>query len=105
MLEVLEPARLVVELTGRHMVEREMLGFEEQELLAYLSFGYSADETGQLLGYSGGTVRGRYGRLEHRVLDSTLLPPCARYLRTWTGLHLDCCLRETKKMIEKARGA
>jgi hypothetical protein len=105
MLEVLEPARLIAELTARHMEGREMLGFDEQQLLAHLSLGYSADETGQLLGYAGGTVRGRCTRLEHRLLDVTLVPPCARYLRTWTDLHLDCCARETKRMIEKARGA
>ena len=105
MLEVLEPTKLVAELGKRHMQGRDVLGFDEQELLTHLSFGYSADETGQLLGYAGGTIRGRCTRLEHRVLESTIVSPCARYLRTWTGLHLDCCLHETKRMIEKARGA
>jgi hypothetical protein len=102
MLEYIEPTVLMAELRARCV---EDLDRREQELLAYLWFGHLAEEVAVQMHHAPGTVRRWYGELEHRVLDVTIMPACARYLRTWTGEHLTCCARETKRMIEKARGA
>lgn len=102
MLEYADPKNLLEELRERHVYD---LDRREQELLAYLWFGHLAEEVAILMGRSPERVRAWYARLEHRVLDLTTVPPCARYLRTWVGEHLVCCARATKEMIENARSA
>jgi hypothetical protein len=102
MQEHLDPKALLTEIDARHIYD---LDRREQELLAYLWFGYVAEEVAPFMDRTEGSVRRWYADLEHRVLDVTLVPACARFLRTWIDRHLECCARVTREMIENARGA